>query len=138
MKKEQMVGARLSSKLVRELELIGDVEQSDRSTTVRRLLSQAIQQWKLEHYVRLYGDGKLTLARATRDAGVSLWETMDYAPPERCLPTTTLRTLSETSEPSTEAWVCQGWSKREPLERSKDRPSRGEDSFRIVDAAYLR
>ena len=45
----------------------------------RRLLSKAIQQWKLEHYVRLYGDGKLTLARAAREAGVSLWEMMDYA-----------------------------------------------------------
>lgn len=33
----------------------------------------------LEHYVRLYGDGKLTLARAAQDAGVSLWEMMDYA-----------------------------------------------------------
>ena len=79
MKKEQMVGARLSSELVRELELIEDAEQSDRSTIVRRLLSQGVQQWKLEHYVRLYGDGKLTLARAARDAGVSLWEMMDYA-----------------------------------------------------------
>lgn len=79
MKKEQMVGARLSPELVRGLELIEDVEQSDRSTTVRRLLSQAIRQWKLEHYVRQYGDGKLTLARAARDAGVSVWEMMDYA-----------------------------------------------------------
>ncbi len=61
------------------MELIEDVEQSDRSTTVRRLLSKAIQQWKLEHYARLYGDGKLTLARAARDAGVSLWEMMEYA-----------------------------------------------------------
>ena len=52
MKKEQMVGARLSPELIRELDLIGDVEQFDRSTTVRRLLSQAIQQWKLEHYGR--------------------------------------------------------------------------------------
>ena len=74
-----MVGARLPAGLVRELELIADVEQSDRSTTVRKLLSNAIRQWKLEHYVRLYGDGKLTLARAARDAGVSLWEMMDYA-----------------------------------------------------------
>ena len=48
-------------------------------STVRKLLSNAIRQWKLEHYVRLYGDGKLTLARAARDAGVSLWEMMDYA-----------------------------------------------------------
>ena len=79
MKKEQMVGARLSPELVRGLELIEDVEQSDRSTIVRRLLSQAIQRWKLEHYVRLYGDGKLTLARAAREAGVSMWEMMDYA-----------------------------------------------------------
>ena len=79
MKKEQMVGTRLPSDLVRELAFIEEVEQSDRSTTVRRLLSKAIQQWKLEHYVRLYGDGKLTLARAARDAGVSLWEMMDYA-----------------------------------------------------------
>ena len=79
MKKEQMVGTRLPSELVRELEFIEEVEQSDRSATVRRLLSKAIQQWKIEHYVRLYGDGKLTLARAARDAGVSLWEMMDYA-----------------------------------------------------------
>lgn len=79
MKKEQMVGTRLPAELVRELAFIGDVEQSDRSTTVRRLLSKAIQEWKLEHYARLYGDGKLTLARAARDAGVSLWEMMDYA-----------------------------------------------------------
>ncbi len=79
MKKEQMVGTRLPSELVRELEFIEEVEQSDRSATVRRLLSKAIQQWKLDHYVRLYGDGKLTLARAARDAGVSLWEMMDYA-----------------------------------------------------------
>ena len=78
MKKEQMVGTRLPSELVRELELIEDVEQSDRSTTVRRLLSKAIRRWKLEHYARPYGDGKLTLARAARDAGVSLWEMLDY------------------------------------------------------------
>ena len=74
-----MVGARLPGALVRELELIAAVEQSDRSTTVRKLPSSAIPERKLEHYVRLYGDGKLTLARAARDAGVSRWEMMDYA-----------------------------------------------------------
>ncbi len=79
MKKERIVSTRLPLELVRELELIEDVEQSDRSTTVRRLLAKAIQQWKLEHYARLYGDGMLTLAHAARDAGVSLWEMMDYA-----------------------------------------------------------
>ena len=72
--RDHMVGTRLPQELVRELQFIEEVEQSDRSTTVRRLLARAIQQWKLEHYVRLYGDGKLTLARAAQETGVSLWE----------------------------------------------------------------
>ena len=78
MKKEQMVGTRLPDTVVRDLEAIEEAEQSDRSTTVRKLLSRAIQDWKLDHFSRLYGSGKLTLARAAREAGVSLWEMMDY------------------------------------------------------------
>jgi predicted HTH domain antitoxin len=78
MKKEQMVGTRLPTALVRDLEAIEEVEQSDRSTTVRKLLYGAIRAWKLDHYSRLYGDGKLTLARAAQEAEVSLWEMMDY------------------------------------------------------------
>jgi predicted HTH domain antitoxin len=78
MRKERMVGARLPRGLVRDLERIERTEQADRSTTIRKLLARAIADWKLEHCARLYGDGKLTLARAARDAGVSLWEMMDY------------------------------------------------------------
>jgi predicted HTH domain antitoxin len=74
-----MVGTRLPEDLVRDLETIEHVEQSDRSTTVRKLLYKAVREWKLEHYGRLYGDGKVSLARAAKEAGVSLWEMMDYA-----------------------------------------------------------
>lgn len=73
-----MVGTRLPETIVRDLETIEEAEQADRSTTVRKLLYRAIQDWKLDHYARLYGDGKLTLARAAREAGVSLWEMMDH------------------------------------------------------------
>jgi hypothetical protein len=38
MKKEQMVGTRLPDTVVRDLEAIEEVEQSDRSTTVRKRL----------------------------------------------------------------------------------------------------
>ena len=69
---------RLPDTVVRDLETIEQVEQADRSTTVRKLLSRAIQDWKLDHYSRLYGSGKVTLARAAREARVSLWEMMDY------------------------------------------------------------
>lgn len=76
--KVQMVGARLPSKLVQDLELIESVEQTDRSTTVRKLLARAIADWKREHYARQYGEGKLSMARAAQEAGISLWEMMDY------------------------------------------------------------
>lgn len=78
MKKEQMVGSRLSQELVADLEFIEQEEQSDRSTTVRKLLSRAVAVWKRDHFARQYGEGKMTLARAAQDAGVSLWEMMDY------------------------------------------------------------
>ena len=79
MKKEQMVGTRLPQDLVRDLELIEREEQSDRSATVRRLLYKAIAAWKIGHYAKLYADGRLTLARAAREAGVPVWQMMDYA-----------------------------------------------------------
>jgi predicted HTH domain antitoxin len=78
MKKEQMVGTRLPNDLVRDLETIEQVEQSDRSTTVRKLLYQAVRAWKLEHYGRQYSNSKVSLARAAQEAGVTLWEMMDY------------------------------------------------------------
>ena len=78
MKKGQMVGARLPLELVRELEFIEEVEQADCSTTVRRLLVKAVREWKLEYYARQYREGKFTLARAAREAGVSLWEMMEH------------------------------------------------------------
>jgi hypothetical protein len=49
MKKERMVGTRLPETVVRDLEAIEQVEQADRSTTVRKLLSRAIEDWKLDH-----------------------------------------------------------------------------------------
>ncbi|MDE2976225.1 MAG: UPF0175 family protein [Acidobacteriota bacterium] len=79
MRREETVRVRLPVGLVRELELIEEVEQSDRSTVVYRLLASAVHDWKLEHYARQYGEGKVTLARAADDAGVSLWEMTDYA-----------------------------------------------------------
>ena len=68
----QMVGAWLPMGLVRDLELIEEVEQTDRSSTVCRLLVKAVHEWKFEYYARQYGDGELALARAARDVGVSL------------------------------------------------------------------
>ena len=48
-RKEQMVGARLPLELVRDLEAIQAAEQTDRSTTLRKLLARAVGDWKLDY-----------------------------------------------------------------------------------------
>ena len=77
MRKDQIVGSRLPSELIRDLEFIENVEQNDRSTTVRKLLYKAMGEWKLDYYAKLYADGKLSVARAAKECGVSIWEMLE-------------------------------------------------------------
>lgn len=79
MKNELMVGTRLPAGLVRDLEQIESVEQTDRSSTVRKLLAHAVGEWKLDHYADAYRKGQMTLARAAAEAGTTLWEMTAYA-----------------------------------------------------------
>ncbi len=78
MKKEQMVGARIPTDLVSDIEEIERLEQIDRSTVVRKLLYQAVKTWKLDHYAQEYGRGTVTMGKAAEEAGVSIWEMMEY------------------------------------------------------------
>lgn len=77
-KKEQMVGTRLPESLISDLEKIERIEQSDRSTVLRKLLYRALREWKLEYYAQEYGQGRMTMGKASEEAGVSIWEKMDY------------------------------------------------------------
>ena len=79
MKNELMVGTRLPAGLVRDLAKIENIEQTDRSSTVRKLLTRAVGEWKLDHFAEAYRNGQLSLARAAAEAGVSLWEMTAYA-----------------------------------------------------------
>ena len=78
MKKEEMVAARLPETLVSDIKKIEDVEQTDRSTVLRKLLNKAVADWKKEYAAKRYADGSITLERAAMDAGISIREMMDY------------------------------------------------------------
>ena len=78
MKKEELVGARLPEALIKGLKRVEEIEQTDRSTTLRKLLSRAIEDWNKEYAAKLYGEGKVTLERASMEAGVSVREMMEY------------------------------------------------------------
>lgn len=78
MKKEELVATRLPESFVSDLKKIESVEQSDRSTVLRKLLYKAIADWKKEYAAKLYAEGKLTLERAAIDSRVSVREMMEY------------------------------------------------------------
>jgi predicted HTH domain antitoxin len=78
MKKEEMVAARLPEGLVSDIKKIEDVEQTDRSTVLRRLLYKAVIDWKKEYAAKLYSEGKITLERAAMEVGISVREMMEY------------------------------------------------------------
>jgi len=78
MKKEEMVAARLPEGLVSDIKKIEDVEQTDRSTVLRRLLYKAVTDWKKEYAAKLYSEGTITLERAAMEAGVSVREMAEY------------------------------------------------------------
>ncbi len=78
MKKEELVATRLPENLLTELKRIESVEQTDRSTVLRKLLNKAISDWKKEYAGKLYAEGKVTLERAAMDSDVSVREMIEY------------------------------------------------------------
>jgi len=77
MRKEELVATRLPKSLVSDLKKIEDMEQSDRSTVLRKLLSRAVTDWKREYAASLYAEGRITLERAAAYSGVSVREMME-------------------------------------------------------------
>jgi predicted HTH domain antitoxin len=73
-----IVGTRIPRDLVKGLERIEAAEHTDRSTTVRNLLTLAIQRWNMDYYSRQYAQGRLSIARCAEEAGVTLWEFQHY------------------------------------------------------------
>ena len=73
----EIVSTRVTDSMAKDLAEIEKEEKTDRATIVRKLLAQAIADWKLEKALTLYGEGKVTLWKAAKIADLSLWEMME-------------------------------------------------------------
>ena len=73
----EIVSTRVSDNMAKDLEEIEKEERIDRATVVRKLLTKAIAEWKLEKAVALYCNGKITLWKAAKIADLSLWEMVE-------------------------------------------------------------
>jgi predicted HTH domain antitoxin len=72
-----IITTRVPEELAKEVERIAQAEALDKSTTIKRLLIKAVEAWKMDHALKLYQEGKISIGKAAETAGVSLWEIID-------------------------------------------------------------
>ncbi|MEM2925754.1 MAG: UPF0175 family protein [Methanocellales archaeon] len=72
-----VVSFRLPLETLEEIEKIAQEESKDKSEFIRELLAFGIREKKIENAIKLYREGKATLWRAARVAGVSLWKMIE-------------------------------------------------------------
>lgn len=68
------ISARVPDDLEAELEQYIDEENLDRSTAVRKLLAEGLEEWRQERALGLLAAGDVTLTRGAELAGLSVWE----------------------------------------------------------------
>lgn len=68
---------RAAEELVKKIEEMAKKEKVDKSTMIRRLLSDAVEEKNRKDSLKLYKEGKVSLWKAAKIAGTSLWEMID-------------------------------------------------------------
>ena len=68
------ISARIPDELEMELESYLEDENFDRSTAVRKLLAEGLEDWRRQQALQQLSDGTVTVSRAAEIAGMSVWE----------------------------------------------------------------
>lgn len=68
------ISTRVPDELEAELEAYLDEENLDRSTAVRKLLSEGLAEWRREQALDQLAAGSITFSRAADLAGMSVWD----------------------------------------------------------------
>jgi len=100
-----IITTRVPEDLAKEVERIAQAEALDKSTTIKRLLIQAVHAWKIDYALRLYQEGKISIGKAAETAGISLWELIDTIV-KRKIP---LQTSRDNLEEDLKAAMAESW-----------------------------
>jgi predicted HTH domain antitoxin len=73
------ISARVPDDLEAELEEYLDEEHLDRSTAVRKLLSEGLAEWRRERALEQFEADELTLSRAAERADMTVWDFAQFA-----------------------------------------------------------
>jgi len=68
------ISTRIPTVLKKELEKYMQVEHLEKSTAVRKLLFNALKEWREEYALKLLSESKTTVSKAAEIAGMNIWE----------------------------------------------------------------
>ncbi|WP_049983770.1 UPF0175 family protein [Halorubrum sp. BV1] len=68
------ISARVPDELEAELDAYLEDENLDRSTAVRKLLSEGLEEWRRERALDQLSAGSITFSKAAELAGLSVWD----------------------------------------------------------------
>ncbi|NJD51485.1 MAG: hypothetical protein FIB07_01305 [Candidatus Methanoperedens sp.] len=72
------LGIRLDKKVLEELNRIADEEHEDRTTVIRKLIADAIGNYKKDRVLRKYEQGRISISRAAEETGLTVGEIEEY------------------------------------------------------------
>ena len=73
------VVARVPSEIKKDIEFFAKQEQTDKSTVIRRLLTAAVKQKKLDYALKEYAERKVSLGKAAEFAKIPVSDFMEEA-----------------------------------------------------------
>lgn len=75
--KDKLMTFRLPVEVDKEIEELASKEDTDKSKLLRELILLGVKEKRLKEALRLYVQGKITLWKAARISGFSLWEMIE-------------------------------------------------------------
>ncbi len=91
----RQLNLRVPETIVQGLDEIASKEQIDRTALARKMLTEAIQQWKVEDAIAACRRGAITKARAAELTGMSIYDIMDEVRRRGAAPSYTLDELRQ-------------------------------------------
>ena len=73
MSESETICLRLSKDTAKKLREIANKEEKDRSTLIREILEDGIEEKNIEYAIELYKKGRITGWKAAQQANISLW-----------------------------------------------------------------
>jgi predicted HTH domain antitoxin len=71
------VAVRIPREIEKEMKVIIETEGLDKSAAFRKILEKGLKEWKKELALKLLQEGRVTLWKSAKIAGLSIWEMLD-------------------------------------------------------------